>query len=644
MATIQTRGTNKKTNTHTLQKPISPPQTTQGTNKTSLSQPSSTKKFNIFSVQPNTNSSQQYQSPSQTYATATAKTQPTAHKYTVPPFPSPQTNFGTPNNNLNTPTTRTPKKLDTKEAETQTTTTNTGTSVTTQTRTAKLTSQLTQTTPQTREDETQTTSETKYTKETQTTLESNCTRESQTESPTPTQEASTQTTHNTATTSTTQTDTCTNEPFYIMENVDNLSQSTHTQSHTRIEETMQQAIQEEDHTTIADKYEALRRTYEMHIHHKEFYLTCIDKNVFPQGLRAYVPCVAPGANDRLKTEWIHILKKCSFQLLNTCLQHTTHTIQELENRLTALENMLDNAGEKIRTKWQQTYQTINNRMQEMRGLLKEKRKRKLNKCIYKDKNNLTFPEESLQTQTKTTTPNTTQKTTPSNLSSKPLESTQPLVQMQPIPPKDKQQTAPTDPPQPTSIPKPQSTTTNTTTKHKTQTKAYQTNYTNTRTTWNQPPNRNTRQQTHNQRDYYRTPNYRGDYNTADRKQLPYPHIREQYQHPRSYHMNEEVHRWRHELGMNRDTHQHNYRPYQQNTLNHPPPNRYQHETRHNLQHRPPYQQRHTYYPPEQTYHPHQMPYNYYTPEHGQQSHTDQQPRRTLLPNPPYPRTQIYHHF
>ena len=308
----------------------------------------------------------------------------------------------------------------------------------------------------------------------------------------------------------------------------------------------------------------------MHIHHKEFYLTCIDKNVFPQGLRAYVPCVAPGANDRLKTEWIHILKKCSFQLLNTCLQHTTHTIQELENRLTALENMLDNAGEKIRTKWQQTYQTINNRMQEMRGLLKEKRKRKLNKCIYKDKNNLTFPEESLQTQTKTTTPNTTQKTTPSNLSSKPLESTQPLVQMQPTPPKDKQQTAPTDPPQPTSIPKPQSTTTNTTTKHKTQTKAYQTNYTNTRTTWNQPPNRNTRQQTHNQRDYYRTPNYRGDYNTADRKQLPYPHIREQYQHPRSYHMNEEVHRWRHELGMNRDTHQHNYRPYQQNTLNHPP--------------------------------------------------------------------------
>lgn len=114
--------------------------------------------------------------------------------------------------------------------------------------------------------------------------------------------------------------------------------------------------------------------------------------MFPQGLKAYVPCVAPGPTDNLRKEWIDIRKKASFGLLGTCIKHTTQTVKDYTQQLTNFEKILDSTDNNTKTEWEKIQASIN-KMKKMRELLKNKRKKTFNKTLHLKPDHLSFPED-----------------------------------------------------------------------------------------------------------------------------------------------------------------------------------------------------------------------------------------------------------
>ena len=349
------------------------------------------KTFNIFS-QPLSINSPNSVSPTKSYSKAASQ-----------PLPSPATSYLVPP--LLTPNTKQCRPASSPVNNTKPSQTTTHLSATTQTEHQKTASQASQTQIQEQACE-----------ETQTMPVENCNIEAYTQTDLATLiDAVTQTdskpTSGNQGTQTETVDTIFTPTVTTPDDLTQIGSTLAVEQLEKLENSVTSALKAENYSTIENKYVSLRRAYEMHLHHKEFYIACSDNGVFPNGLRAFVPCVAPGPTDRLVQEWRDILEKCSFDLLSTCIKHTTLTVEDLDKKLTAFEKICEVTTGKTKNEWNNIYSRIHKTMGEMREFLKTKRTSKLNKAIRRKKNNVVFPEPCLTLNTSVTNASNTRKTT-----------------------------------------------------------------------------------------------------------------------------------------------------------------------------------------------------------------------------------------
>ena len=175
----------------------------------------------------------------------------------------------------------------------------------------------------------------------------------------------------------------------------------------------------------------MRKFYELARHHLAFNEECLQKNVFPLGIRAFATCATLGADDTLKTKYVEILTRTSTELTIANVQHLHKVATQTNSMLDKIEKELDSVkNEVILSQWRNTQTTSLEHMTKLQDALQEKRKKKIQKTVQAHKANRIYTEECLRTRTlpsKLTPPDSQREVTTPQVPPQPLlpESTRP---------------------------------------------------------------------------------------------------------------------------------------------------------------------------------------------------------------------------
>ena len=77
-------------------------------------------------------------------------------------------------------------------------------------------------------------------------------------------------------------------------------------------------------------------------HHLAYANECVEKNIYPLGLKTFVPCVAYKANEELRKRWKEILHNTSLELLSTLRRHFSKLLNTYNDQIIELETRVTN--------------------------------------------------------------------------------------------------------------------------------------------------------------------------------------------------------------------------------------------------------------------------------------------------------------
>ena len=112
-------------------------------------------------------------------------------------------------------------------------------------------------------------------------------------------------------------------------------------------------------------------------HHLAFTDDCIKENVYPLGMKAYVPCAVFKANDALKKEWKRVLHTTSLELLALCKRHYSRIQGEIKQALATTREMGGSLKGEDRIEWEMRECAVLKQEQLMSKQLGETRKKKI---------------------------------------------------------------------------------------------------------------------------------------------------------------------------------------------------------------------------------------------------------------------------
>ena len=88
-----------------------------------------------------------------------------------------------------------------------------------------------------------------------------------------------------------------------------------------------------NYNTERRKYDELQNSKLIIEHHLSFANDCISKNIFPLGLKTFVPCVVYKTDDHLKEEWKRVLNNTSIELLALCKDHSLKLLEKTKEEM-----------------------------------------------------------------------------------------------------------------------------------------------------------------------------------------------------------------------------------------------------------------------------------------------------------------------
>ena len=147
-------------------------------------------------------------------------------------------------------------------------------------------------------------------------------------------------------------------------------------------------------------------------HHAE---SCISHNIYPLGLKTFVPCVAYKSNNKLRRQWQKVLHNTSIELLALCKQHFQTLANENTEKLEQVEKTMEKIkDEKRRKEWEEKKIELVKASERSRKEMKKFRDGKLKHALRVHKKGKIFVENCLREREESRPQATLEKTNPHN--------------------------------------------------------------------------------------------------------------------------------------------------------------------------------------------------------------------------------------
>lgn len=113
-------------------------------------------------------------------------------------------------------------------------------------------------------------------------------------------------------------------------------------------------------------------------HHLSYAEECVEKSIYPLGLKTFVPCVAYRADNELKKRWKQILHNTSLELLATLRAHFRKLLNKYTDQIMDIENEMERTmREEDTIKWQEEKAQLQIELKTKECEMKDARKKKI---------------------------------------------------------------------------------------------------------------------------------------------------------------------------------------------------------------------------------------------------------------------------